>query len=106
MKFASKIKILSVLILVLLAGIFLLQKSELDKSPNRATSLSTNQEKSQIANVKTPVLKQKGESIEPAKETSSHAMKPANNFKTDKNLTNSLDDFEDFAVDGIGDGLR
>lgn len=106
MKFASKNKILSAFILVLLTGIFLLQKSKLYKSPGRVSSLSTNQEKPQIANVKTSVFKQELESIEPATETSSHMMKPASNIKADKNLTASLDDFEDFVLDGIGDDLR
>lgn len=108
MKTSTKIKVLSVIIsFLLLGGVFLLQKSKSDKSPDSVSSLSSNQEKPQIRNIKTPAKQEsKVESIKSTGETLSCVMKPASSVKTDENLTASFEDFDDFVVDELGDELR
>jgi hypothetical protein len=109
MKLSSKTKVSVVIIFVCaLAGVFLLQKSEPDKSPNYESSLSLNQEKAQVTNNITPVSSQesKAESAEITEETQAHPTEPASNRKPPENIIIRNDDLGDFLVDEIGSELR
>ena len=108
MKTSNNTKILVVIISVcVLVGVFLLQKSETDKSPDHENRLFSKQEKPQTTNNIVPSHNPKSEvkQVKPLEEVRSTTIEPVSNSKASESLVIN-DDLEDFFVDEIGNELR